>query len=789
MTTGGASTFGALLRSWRVAAGLTQEALAERAGLSVRAISSLERGERRQAHPHTVQVLARALRLSVADRARLAAARTHGPAPAPEPPAAEPAPPRAGHLPALLTSFVGRERAVAEVGRLLSRHRLVTLTGAGGIGKTRLALVVASRSNSAYADGVWFVDLAPRTDPALAPQAVVTALGLPETTQLPVMDRLIAYLAPRRLLLVLDNCEHLIGACAALAAALLAGCPHLHLLATSREPLGITGEAAWRVPSLALPAADGPLTAGRTIRAEAVRLFVERAALVQPGFAVTDDNAALVAEICRRLDGIPLALELAAARARMLPLATIAQRLDDRFGLLVGGDRTALPRQQTLRAMLDWSYDLLDAPERAVLCRLAVFVGSWTLAAAEAVGAGDGIAADTVLDLLTRLVDKSLVQVDTAEVGEARFRLLETVRQYALERLTALPERAGEADAARARHADYYLTLVEQATAGGRGGSTGWAGRLRLDWGNIFAALRWAAEHGAVERALLACGRLIELWILAGQYAAPRGLLADLLALPDADAATLGRARALLCAAELAFSQGDTTAARTYLDEALPICRARGDEPGHGWAVVCAGWVTVLAGDVATGRAQLEAALPLAQASGDPLNLAVALHFLGYIAAVQGETARARTLQHDALRLARQSGNPRTIASALFRLGQIAMVDGDYPLARARYVEAAMTISPLGYPVLLSGLLRSLAALVAAEGRPLQALRLAGAADRLGAATDVPAARLDLIDVTDRLAHVRAALGDAAAAAAWATGQAMTLDQAVTMALRGDDSA
>jgi non-specific serine/threonine protein kinase len=337
------------------------------------------------------------------------------------------------NLPLQLTSFVGREQALAEVGRLLATTRLLTLTGAPGVGKTRLALQLAGEGREAYADGVWLVELAPLADPALVPQAVATAVGVREQPGRRLVDTLADAVRGQELLLVLDNCEHLVEACATLADRLLRAGPRLRVLATSREALGIAGETTWWVAPLALPAAEPMAAAGSERLAaleanEAVQLFVERARAAQPAFALTERNAGAVGQVCRRLDGIPLALELAAVRVPALGVEQLAQRLDDRFRLLTGGRRTALPRQQTLRAAVDWSYTLLPEAERVLLRRLAVFAGGWTLAAAEGVCGGDGLEAVDVFPLLVDLVDKSLV-VAEPEDAEPRYRLLETLRQ------------------------------------------------------------------------------------------------------------------------------------------------------------------------------------------------------------------------------------------------------------------------------------------------------------------------------------------------------------------------
>lgn len=405
------------------------------------------------------------------------------------------------NLPAQLTSFVGREAAIVHVRGLLAGGggaRLVTLIGAGGAGKTRLALQVAADLLDEYPDGVWLAELAALADPALVPHAVAAAVGVHEQADRTLMATLQEALRPRQLLLVLDNCEHLVTACAAVAEALLRSCPHLRILATSRELIGIGGEIAWRVPSLDLPEAGPSLALDQVARAEAVRLFVERAAAARPGFALTAENAPAVLQICQRLDGMPLAIELAAARMRVMSAQQIAARLDDRFRLLTGGSRVALPRQQTLRGALDWSHALLAAEEQVLFRRLAVFAGGWSLDAAEAVCAAGGITAGDVVDLLGRLVDKSLVWVDEQEEGP-RYRLLETIREYAAEKLEA----AGEAVAVRARHYDWCLALAERAQPHLTGAEQAtWLGRLEREHDNLRTALRWALDRQETAKGL-----------------------------------------------------------------------------------------------------------------------------------------------------------------------------------------------------------------------------------------------------------------------------------------------
>jgi predicted ATPase len=562
--------FGALLRHHRLAAGLTQEGLAERAGLAVRSIPGLEAGEHTPQRS-TLQRLAEALGLTPEQRRRLQAAsgRLASPGGTLRRAAAR-RPPH--NLPVQLTSFIGRDRELAEVARLLDpagpQRRLVTLTGTGGCGKTRLALEVASRVLGVYPDGVWFVDLAPLADQTLVPRAVLATLGLREAPGRSPLDTLTDHLRSRRTLLVLDNCEHLLDACARLADALLRGCPGLRILATSREALGIAGESRRRVPSLAVPDPDRLPAVGSLGDYDAVRLFAERARAVQHEFALVERNAPAVVRVCHRVDGIPLALELAAARVRVLSLEQLAARLDNRLRLLTGGSRTAPSRQQTLRATLSWSYELLTDDEQRLFARLAVFAGGWTLDAAEAVCAGAGLEASAVLDLLTRLVDQSLVVAGDG-TGPHRYRLLETLREYGRERLAE----GGESEALQRRHAAYFLAQAERAEA--------YAGRvaslddLAVDLNNLRAALRWYGDRCAVEEGLRLGAALGELWLYLGRPSEGYDWLRLLLDLPPSASTGRTRARAQCWAGALALVLGDASAGHALLVDSLRSGRRR----------------------------------------------------------------------------------------------------------------------------------------------------------------------------------------------------------------------
>jgi non-specific serine/threonine protein kinase len=846
-----APAFGALLRRHRLTAGLTHEALAERAGVSARAISDLERGLSRAPRPDTVALLATALRLPPDERAALAAAAR------PRPVGRGGAGPARHNLPVPLTSFVGREAELAALTRLLGDRRpdarpetppagprLVTLTGVGGGGKTRLALEAAARLVPAYPGGAWLVDLAPLADEALVPQAALGALGLREMSARPALDTLTDALRPRALLLVLDNCGHLVGACARLVDALLRACPGLRVLATSRELLGVAGEVAWRVPSLSVPPADdgpGPQDvaapapgAGLGVvaavgRSEAGRLFVERARLAQPAFAVGPGNAPLVAQLCRRLDGIPLALELAAARLRGLTLEQLVARLDDRFRLLAGGGRTALRRQQTLRATVDWSYALLSEPERALLRRLSVFAGGWTLEAAEAVGAD----LPDVLGLLLQLVDKSLVLVDGGDAGaggaaaggRARYRLLETLRQYAGERLLD----AGETAAARDRHRDHFLAWAEHAaTHVSAREQLVWLARLEAEHDNLRAALDWCRGDGS-DRELRLAAALAHFWLLRG-YSDEARRLHDVLARGDprpsraravaldwlgfldvlhaaydralplfeqaaAAAREIGDGPALACALRhLAmfrvsvsggFGGRPAVQERALLEEALAAARAAGERRETGYVLSLLGLLAFAQGDRSAGTRMLAEALHLLRQVGDRDALCSSLNVAGSLALAQGDRAAARALFEEALAAAREMNLGLSVLLGLTRLGHTAREDGDLVAARSRYLEALAVARGRGDPGPITGVLRALGGWCVAAGHPEQAARLFGAeaAARAGAPIQLlPAAQADRYP--DDLAAARAALGATPFESAWAAGAAMPLDVAVAGALR-----
>ena len=689
--------------------------------------------------------------------------------------------PRAGNLPLQLTSFVGRDREKAEVARLLGGARLVTLTGAGGVGKTRLACQVGADLAGQFRDGVWLVELAPLSDAGLVPQAVAAALAVDEQPGRSILAVLGDYLRTRPLLLIFDNCEHVLTTCASLAEALLRTCPDVRVLATSREALGIAGETIWRVPSLSLPEAADTADPARLAGYEAVRLFEERAAASQPGFRVTERNAAAVAHICRRLDGLPLALELAAARVKGVAVDQIAARLDQGFRLLTGGRRTALPRHQTLRATMDWSYGLLADPARIVLRRLSVFAGGFTLETAEAVCADEAVEARDVLDLLLELVDKSLV-VPEAGDGDARYRLLETVRQYAHERLVE----SGEADRAHRRHAEWYLALAERAEADVEGPEQpAWLARLEGEHENLRAALDWstAAADGA-ETALRLAGALWPFWHMRGHFAEGRRWAERALARSDLAPRPVVP-KVLWCAAHLSWRQGRYDAAVEFNERNAALSRDLGDDRGMAWARLGTGLVALHHDDYEEAGARFEEALAMFRKVGDRYWTAMVLIQLGFATWHQGDRERTAALIAESLPILKQLGGQWAIAYTARFTAHLAVAQGDYARAASLYRESLVLCREVGDRWVVTECLTGLAAVASAQGHHEPAARLLGASDMLEETLGirVPRSTIDMVQRDRRADSSRANLGDAAFASARADGRAMGLEQALEYAL------
>lgn len=681
------------------------------------------------------------------------------------------------NLSASLTSFVGREREISEVRRLLSGTRLLTLTGAGGCGKSRLAYEVARTQLEDFRDGVWLVELAGLSEAALVPHAAASALGVTERVTQAVTDVIARALRDKLLLLVLDNCEHVLSACTDLSAALLRECSRLRILATSREPVGVPGETVWRVPSLAVPDPLHLPSADDLIRFEAVRLFVERAAAVRPGFGVMDDNARALAQICHRLDGIPLAIELAAARVRALSAEQIAARLDDRFSLLTSGSRTALPRHRTLRAAMDWSYDLLTERERALLGRLSVFAGGWTLEAAEAVCADDGIQPAEILDLLASLVDKSLVLADI-QSGAARYALLETVRQYAGERL----DDTDSAEPIRRRHRDWCLTTAEQGSVELDGAQhTAWLDRSDAEYDNMRAALEWSRGRAAeVERGLQLAVHLQRYWELRAYYAEARAWLESMIAAGES-ATPRVRARALNTAGILAYRQGDYARTTTLCSTALSLAKQHDDAYAAAQSLHFLAHVRQSAGDYDEATRMMQRSVALYEEVHHRGGLANSIDCLGEIARSRGEYDHAEVLTRRAMALYDEIGDHRGHAHLLHNLGHIRLHQGRITEARDLLRESLLSAKNLRSPRDVIMAVAGLAA-VSRDAQAGRSARLTGAVSSLLDAAGLylePAERAEFEETT---ASLRARLGDHAFTAARDAGRAMTADEAVAEA-------
>ena len=708
------TTFGELLRFLRRKADLTQRELSIAVGYSESQISRLEQNERA---PEEATLAARFVpALYIEDEpqwvARLlelgVATRFHAPkADAPQPIAEARA--TLHNLPIQLTSFIGRDKEITEINRLLSEGegsvRLLTLTGHGGCGKTRLALQSASGLLDDFCDGVWLIELAPLADPALVPQTVAAVLGLKEEQGRPLLSTLTDRLRGKRILLILDNCEHLVQASAQLADALLHACPDVHILATSREMLGVSGERALVVPSLSMPDPHESPSVELLNQYEAVKLFAERARTVMPGFTLTDENSIAITQICQRLDGIPLALELAAARLRMLPVEQIAARLNNSFRLLTGGSRTALPRHQTLQALIDWSYELLTHTEQVVFRRLAVFAGGWTLEAAEAVCIGEGIKTDEVLDLLAHLLDKSLVLAEEHS-KTARYRMLETIRQYALAKLAA----SGEADQVRQRHIFYVFAMAQTRSPllswtdsvpkfrlGSWESVQTWLNLMEMEHDNLRAALAWSqSAPGNAELGLQLTALVFNFWRNRGYWSEACMWYKSALAHKEVVNYPQARAEAMADLGNTLVPLGDYAAGQAQLMDSLTIFQEIGNLRASSGVLQWLGLLAREKGDVATARLRLEESLAISRKLGDQDFITGSLNTLGEVAVVQGDTVWATALLEESLALAQEQGNTNDIGWALNHLGHVAQLQGEYERATHLHQESLPVFREVG---------------------------------------------------------------------------------------------
>ncbi len=753
------------------------------------------------------------------------------------------------NLPVQLTNFVGRERVLSDTRRMLASTHLLTLTGPGGTGKTRLALHLAADMLDEYADGAWLVELAPLTDPALVLQSIAGALNVREQPSRSLIAVVSDFLRDKRLLLILDNCEHVIESCAEQSESLLRAAPQLRIVASSREPLGIAGEAIFRVPPLSLPqvpgapgaiSAPGSDEAGRTretgrsmpdiSQSEAVRLFVERAQAARASFALTAADGPAVAQICTRLDGIPLAIELAAARVRSLSVSEIASRLDDQFRLLTGGSRTALPRQQTLRALIDWSYNLLTPSECILFRRLAVFAGGWTLDAAENVTANGAeatgsaaLASEEVYDTLDSLVNKSLV-ISEPRGDCTHYRFLETIRQYARDRLVE----AGESERIRDRHLDYVvqfarevepsLTLAENAE---------WADRAGLELDNIRAALDWSLERKPLS-ALHILYSLMFFWQNSEYLPEGKRWYEQALLRTDGelgDEFKRARARVFTALAAASVAHGDIQTAVRARDESLRLYADLGQPPETARGLAFAVLTATYAGDAEAAEAYFTEGRAIAQAAGDKFDEMMMYGMMGRVAGMRGEHAAYEAYMDRAATLAREIGSNYGLATALMGGGMAAISQGDYAVARARleqshamfarggsrhfmnvtrselanvarllgeyehasrlYGEVIVFWKHQGHRAGIARCFECLAFIAGARGDTSRAAQLFGAAQALREAAHSNMTPDEQAEYASELARIRAAADPTAFDAAWAAGRALTLEGAIQMALSG----
>ncbi len=598
---------------------------------------------------------------------------------------------RPHNLPVQLSSFVGRGREMREIARLLASSRTLSLTGPGGAGKTRLAIEAAAAHMSAFQDGAWLVELAAVSEPALVIQAIADVFDVREQTSSSLAELVIRHVGERRLLLLLDNCEHLVEACASTAQVLLTGCPNLRIMTTSRQPLRIPGEVVFRVPSLPVPDPDALVAPGDLAPIDSVRLFVERAQAMVPKFSLTDRNATAIARLCHHLDGLPLAIELAASRVAVLPVTAIADRLDDRFRLLVGGSRTALSRQQTLKATLDWSYNLLTEPQRRLLLALSVFVGGAPLEAIEVVFSGAGAGPGDVLHLLGDLVDQSLVTLDD-EAAEPRYRLLETVREYGRDRL----DERGERGVTEAAHARWALSVAVRAEAALPGPD--WhasLARLELDHDNLRAALDRSLTADA-DLALRLAARMWPSWLWHGYLAEGRRSLGR--ALDGQPAPSLERARALVGLAALTIRSGETGLGARYADEALAIHESIGDARGACRALQVLGTAAWSEDDLDAAEAAYRRSLDIATAAGFGPGQAAALHGLAVVRWYAGEQAEARALVDRSLASLRALTEDTDVAPPMVDLGEIVVPQAQTGAARLAFQETFAPFQDIACP-------------------------------------------------------------------------------------------
>ncbi len=690
-------TFGKWLRQCRRKLDLTQQELADQAGCARITLSRIEAGTLKPSKELALILLAKIGIPKEEQLKWLHFARGLSGLPSEFPDRATTRP--LTNLPILLTSFIGREKERKEVVNLISKHRLVALTGSGGVGKTRLALQIGGELSNDFPNGVWFVDLSSLNDPGLVPQTVLTTLGLVEQPGKNIRQILQDFLGEKSLLIILDNCEHLVEACAKLAMELLSHCALLKILATSREALGVEGEITWRVPSLSSPDPATPLEPDQLRQFESVRLFIDRAALAKTNFNVNNENAHALVKICQTLDGIPLAIELAAAKISILSMEQISNRLDDRFRLLTGGGHAVLERHQTLRATMDWSYNLLSAEEQALFRRLSVFVGGCSLDAAESVCIDEDTTTKNalrtvdILDILGQLVNKSLV-IANERGGEFRYRLLETIRQYAHEELL----QSGEASRMQKRYLDFFVKMSEEAEHKLMGmDQMTWLDRLESEMDNLRAALEWSLEGEQVVDGLRLAGSLWRFWDVRNHRNEGRERLAAFLSHRGATKQTRERAKALYAAGILAQIQNEYATADMYFSEGLEISRKLGDKRAVGYLLLGMAQMWARYRGYKNTRQFLDESLAIFNELGDRWGMALSLEGLGAAAWEQDDLVTASSRCTECIKIYRELGDKISLSFALIGLANVMETQGDYDQAVTLSEESLALFREMGY--------------------------------------------------------------------------------------------
>jgi len=778
-------SFGYWLRLKRKALDLTREALADRVGCSISTIRKLEDEERRPS-TQIAELLAEIFKIPTTERTaflrfargdwRSAPSLGDEEAPWRISPPAPPQQPRS-NLPGTFTSLIGRDKDIAAVQDYLTDPdiRLVTLIGPGGIGKTRLSIASARESLTEFSNGVFFVALAPLDQPSLIPSATLQALGYIEKNNLSPEEGLIEGIANKRMLLVLDNCEHLIEDVARLASSLLSACSRLKILTTSREALRIPGEWLYLVPALDMPKEYSNVDVETISEFPALVLFGERARAARSDFALNAENIRAVASICSQLDGLPLAIELIAARVKTLSLGQIVARLDDRFALLTSGSRIAPSRQQTLRATLDWSHELLTETERELFRQLSVFVGGFTLEALESVALLDSN--QSILDALSRLVDKSLLLVEQRD--QPRYRFLEPIRQYARDKLNE----SRESNLTQDRHLNYYLRVAEKAEPYLFGAKQqNWKNRLELDHDNLRVALAWSLESNQIEAGLKLAGALAWFWHSKGHLSEGNLWLEKLLA---SGIGTQGkeRAKALRASSILSTDIGDYIRARALAESSIKLYREIGDNQGVGLALIDLGATFEYEGKEEDAIESFEESLRLLRATGERWGIAYALLWLGDTCLRMGDIERAATSWEESLRLTREVGDHYLMAWSLAGFGTVARLRADYKRATGMFRESLSIYQSSGDKFGPPYILEALALVAAALGDAKRAARLWGAASAWREAINELLPPIYQRDYAPSITQARTQLGEEVYASAWSQGHAMSPEQAIALAL------